>query len=66
VIARGVIQATSTEEYQLSLETDKIEYSWITMFQVEDGKIVEIRDEVDMLGLVQQLGMELKPKEKEK
>ena len=66
MIARGVIQATSTEEYQLSLETDKIEYSWITMFQVEDGKIVEIRDEVDMLGLVQQLGMELKPKEKEK
>jgi len=63
VIGRGVVQATPTEENQVILETDKIEYSWITIFQIENGKIVEIRDEVDMLGLVQQLGMELKPKE---
>ena len=66
VIARGVVQATPTEEYQVKLETDKIEYSWITMFQIEDGKIVEIRDEVDMLGLLQQHGWELKPKKAEK
>ena len=66
VIARGVVQATPMEEYQVKLETDKIEYSWITMFKIEDGKIVEIRDEVDMLGFVQQLGYELKPKEGEK
>jgi predicted ester cyclase len=65
VIARGVLQAIPMEEYQVKLGTDKIEYSWITMFQIEDGKILEIRDEVDMLGFVQQLGMELKPKEGE-
>jgi len=36
------------------------------MFQIEDGKIVEIRDEIDAMGLVQQLGWELKLKETEK
>lgn len=38
----------------------------ISMFQIEDGKIVEIRDEIDAMGLVQQLGWELKLKETEK
>ena len=33
---------------------------------MENGKIVEIRGEGDMLGFMQQLGMELKPKEGEK
>jgi len=31
--------------------------------RIPDGKIVEIREEADMLGLNQQIGMELKPKE---
>jgi predicted ester cyclase len=66
VIAWGILQATPIEEYQVTLETDKIEYSWITMFQIDDRKIVEIRNEVDMLSLVQQLGWELKPKKGEK
>ena len=63
VIARGVVQATPTEEYQVKLETDEIVMSWITIFQIEDGKIVELREEVDMLGLALQYGFELKPKE---
>jgi predicted ester cyclase len=66
VIARGVVHATPEAEYQAKYDIKKIEYSWITMFQIEDGKIVEIREEVDMLGFVTQLGMELKPKEEEK
>jgi predicted ester cyclase len=34
-------------------------------FRVENGKIVEMREDADILGLMQQLGMELKPKEGE-
>jgi predicted ester cyclase len=34
--------------------------------RIENGRIVEDREEFDMLGLNQQLGMELKPKEAEK
>jgi hypothetical protein len=31
------------------------------MFRIQNGKIVEEREETDMLGLYQQLGIELKP-----
>jgi len=34
--------------------------------RIENGKIVEDKEEFDSLGLMQQLGMELKPKEGEK
>jgi len=33
------------------------------MTRIENGKIVEDKEEVDQLGFMQQLGMELKPKE---
>ena len=72
VIARGVVHATVEAEYQALADKKKIEYSkepeysWITMFQIEDGKIVEIREEVNMLDFILQLGYELKPKEGEK
>jgi len=33
---------------------------------IYNGKLIEDREEFDMLGLMQQLGMELKPKETEK
>jgi limonene-1,2-epoxide hydrolase len=36
------------------------------IIRIENGKIVEMREEFDVLGLYQQLGMELKPKEGEK
>jgi hypothetical protein len=36
------------------------------MWSLKNGKIVEEREEANMLGLMQQLGMELKPKEAEK
>ncbi|MFC2169937.1 ester cyclase [Acidobacteriota bacterium] len=44
---------------------NKVEASALTIFRFEDGKIIEIREQPDLLGLMQQLGMELKPKEKE-
>jgi predicted ester cyclase len=31
--------------------------------RIENGKIVEDKEEIDRLGMMQQLGMELKPKE---
>jgi len=32
------------------------------MFRIQNGKIVDEREETDMLGLYRQLGMELKPR----
>jgi predicted ester cyclase len=43
-----------------------IEFGVIDIYHIKEGKIVEIREEVDTLGLMQQLGMEHKPKEGEK
>ncbi len=45
---------------------NKYEMSGIWISRIENGKIVEQREDFDMLGLYQQLGMELKPKEGEK
>jgi predicted ester cyclase len=43
----------------------KIEFGVIDIYHIKEGKIVEIREEIDSLGLLKQLGMELKPKEGE-
>jgi predicted ester cyclase len=45
---------------------NKVEISGIMIGRIENGKIVEEREEMDMLGLFMQLGMELKPKEVKK
>jgi len=45
---------------------NKLEVSSILMWSLKNGKIVEEREEANMLGLMQQLGMELRPKEAEK
>ncbi len=59
--------ATHTEEFQgIPATGNKVEISWIIIFHVKDGKIVEAWEEVDMLGFMQQLGMVLKPEETEK
>jgi steroid delta-isomerase-like uncharacterized protein len=42
---------------------NRIEFGQMLFFRVENGKIVEMREDFDNLGLMQQLGMELKPKE---
>ncbi len=44
----------------------KTEAGGIEIYHFEDGKIVEVWEISDALGLMQQLGMELKPKEGEK
>jgi len=44
----------------------KTELGAIEIYHIVDGKIVEIWEISDRLSLMQQLGMELKPKEGEK
>jgi steroid delta-isomerase-like uncharacterized protein len=67
VIAWMVVRGTHEGEFQGLLATgNKVEFSSFDMFRIQNGKIVEEREETDMLGLYQQLGMELKPKEAEK
>ena len=45
---------------------NKIAVSYIVIFRLKDGLVVEEVAEEDFLGLYQQLGMELKPKEAKK
>ncbi len=44
----------------------KVEVGGINIMRIESGKIVEDWEDADVLGWMQQLGMELKPKEGEK
>lgn len=64
VIARISTSGTFTEEYGgISPTGNKVESSAIFIARIENGKIVEERKEMDVLNVMQQLGMELKPKE---
>jgi steroid delta-isomerase-like uncharacterized protein len=67
VIAWLTVKGTHKGEFQGIQGTEnKVEFNGFDMFRIQDGKIIEEREETDMLGLYQQLGMELKPKEVEK
>ncbi len=67
VILRAIDIGTHTGEFQgIPATGNKIEFSVIVIFQIKDGKIVEMREDADILGLMQPFGMELKPKEGEK
>jgi len=64
VLVRFINQSTHKEEFAGIPATGKrIEFSGISLFRIEDGMIVEEREEADMLGMMTQLGMELRPKE---
>lgn len=63
VVARFSVKATSKGEYGgVPATGNKIEGSFMVIDTLKDGKVVEIREENDQLSLMQQLGMELKPK----
>ncbi len=67
VISRFIVRGTHEGEFQgIPATGNKIESGGIAMTRIENGKIVEDKEEVDLLGFMQQLGMELKPKEEEK
>jgi hypothetical protein len=63
VIFRYVCKGTHTGEYQGLLPTgNKFEIGGAWLGRIVNGKIVEAREDGDVLGWMQQLGMELKPK----
>jgi steroid delta-isomerase-like uncharacterized protein len=67
VIIRFIVRGTHQAELQGIPPTgNKIEFSVISVLRFENGKVVEQWQESDALGMMQQLGMELKPKEEEK
>jgi len=67
VMVRFVTGGTHTGEYQgLPPTGKKIEASGMWIGQVTDGKIVNAKEDFDVLGWMQQLGMELMPKEAKK
>ena len=45
---------------------NRIEAGSILLWRLKDGKVVEEREEADYLGLMRQLGLELKPKDVKK
>jgi steroid delta-isomerase-like uncharacterized protein len=64
VVLRFIALGTHQGEFESIPATgNKIEISAIEVFRIENGKIVEERLDGDMLGVMMQLGMELKPKE---
>ena len=67
IIVRFIARGTHTGEWQgIPATGNKIEGSGIWIARIENGKLVEVREDYDLMGQMQQLGMELKPKEKGK
>jgi ketosteroid isomerase-like protein len=67
VVVRFTNTGTHKGEYQGLLPTGKsFESGGIWTARIKDGKLVEVREEADVLGWMQQLGMELKPIEAKK
>jgi predicted ester cyclase len=63
VMARFKVRGTHEGEYQgLSPTGNMFETGGVWSGRIKDGKLVEVREEADVLGWMQQLGMELKPK----
>jgi len=64
---RFIMKGTHQGEWKgIPATGNKVERSGIGIWRMENGKVVEVREEPDRLGLYQQLGMELKPKEVKK
>lgn len=67
VILRFIARGTHKGELEgLPPTGNAMEVSSIEIFTIKAGKIIEERQEADMLGMLAQLGMELKPKEAKK
>jgi steroid delta-isomerase-like uncharacterized protein len=67
VIYRFIMRGTHQGEWKGAPATGKkFEISGIGILRIENGKVVELREEPDRLGHMMQLGMELKPKDVEK
>jgi steroid delta-isomerase-like uncharacterized protein len=66
VIVRYILRGTHKGEYRgIPATMKKFEISSTFIVRIENGKVVEEREDFDQLGFWQQLGWELKPKEGE-
>ncbi len=66
VISRFIFRGTHEGEFQgIPATGNKVEMSGFMMTRIENGKLVEDKEEYDGLGFMIQLGMELKPKEEQ-
>ena len=65
VIVRFVGRGTHTGDIGMGIPPtgNKIEVSSIVIFRIKDGKAIEKRQDADMAGLMEQFGMEVRPKE---
>ena len=64
VMSRFIFRGTHEGEFQgIPATGNKVEMSGFMMTRIENGKLVEDKEEYDGLGFMIQLGMELKPKE---
>lgn len=64
VIVRFTVSGTFKEEYQgIPPTNDTFGSGGVWIASIEDGKLVEAREDVDQLGWMLQLGMEVKPKD---
>ena len=67
IIVRYILRGTHKEDWRgIPATGKKFEISSTFIIRIENGKVVEEREDFDQLGFLQQLGMELKPKEGEK
>jgi len=67
VITRTIGYTTHEGEFQgIPATRNKVEFGVIVIYRIEDGKIVEMRGEGNLLGTMYQLGIRLTPKEDEK
>jgi steroid delta-isomerase-like uncharacterized protein len=67
VISRWIMRGTHKGEFTgIPATGNKFECSGIMITRIENGKSVEDKEDWDTLGFMQQLGMELRPKEVKK
>ena len=67
VVGRLIFSGTHEGVFQgISPTGKKVEFSGIEIFRFSEGKLAEFWSDADILSLMQQLGMELKPKGVEK
>jgi len=67
VVSRFIMRGTHEGEFEgIPATGNKVEVSGFMMTRIENGKYVEDKEDVDMLGMMMQLGMELKPKKAKK
>ncbi len=67
IVARFIVRGTHKSEYQGLLPTgNTFEIGGVWTGRIKNGKVIAAREEADVLGWMQQLGMELKPKQLQK